>query len=110
MISHIRMATTGAVLLENVHPFQRELWGIQWCFCHNGDLPHFADQHPSLGKRGQGGEAEGEGREGLSPSTTRRKECATRRFNPVGTTDSEAVFCEILNAVEHKFCEYQASL
>ena len=36
MVSHIRYATRGAVRLENVHPFQREMWGISWCFAHNG--------------------------------------------------------------------------
>jgi len=42
MISHIRYATTGACLLENVHPFQREMWGIQFAFAHNGDVPSYA--------------------------------------------------------------------
>ncbi|GMI22689.1 hypothetical protein TeGR_g3806, partial [Tetraparma gracilis] len=28
MISHVRLATKGCVNLENVHPFQRELWGV----------------------------------------------------------------------------------
>ena len=33
MMAHIRYATQGEVSLENVHPFSRELWGIQWTFC-----------------------------------------------------------------------------
>ncbi|GMH82397.1 hypothetical protein TL16_g09241, partial [Triparma laevis f. inornata] len=77
IIAHIRYATVGNTTLENVHPFTRELWGRNWAFAHNGDLPHFASQ-----------------------TTT----CAQRHFNPVGTTDSEAVFVEILNAIEQKFC------
>ena len=38
VISHIRKATYGAVMLENCHPFVRELWGRYWVFAHNGDL------------------------------------------------------------------------
>jgi predicted glutamine amidotransferase len=37
-IAHIRKATQGRILLENCHPFQRELWGRHWIFAHNGDL------------------------------------------------------------------------
>mmetsp|Transcript_2533 Transcript_2533/g.4496 ORF Transcript_2533/g.4496 Transcript_2533/m.4496 type:complete len:132 (-) Transcript_2533:536-931(-) len=39
MMAHIRYATQGGVSLENVHPFQREMWGIQWTFAHNGEVP-----------------------------------------------------------------------
>lgn len=38
VIAHIRKATQGAVVLENCHPFVRELWGRYWVFAHNGDL------------------------------------------------------------------------
>jgi predicted glutamine amidotransferase len=41
VISHIRKATQGKVLLENCHPFVRELWGRNWVFAHNGDLKEF---------------------------------------------------------------------
>ena len=37
-IAHIRKATQGHILLENCHPFMRELWGRHWIFAHNGDL------------------------------------------------------------------------
>lgn len=40
-IAHIRKATQGARLLENCHPFMRELWGRHWIFAHNGDLKGF---------------------------------------------------------------------
>ena len=30
--------------LENVHPFTREMWGILWCFAHNGDVPTFSSE------------------------------------------------------------------
>ena len=42
VIAHIRKATQGLVLLENCHPFTRELWGRYWAFAHNGDLKDFA--------------------------------------------------------------------
>ncbi|KAL7532287.1 hypothetical protein ACHAWF_004074, partial [Thalassiosira exigua] len=107
MVSHIRYATRGEVLLENVHPFQREMWGISFCFAHNGDVSCFdrkqfaADEAidcsasprvnelsnkscvkiPWLG-RSIGVEDKGE-----------------RPYNPIGGTDSEALFCAILNAL-----------
>jgi predicted glutamine amidotransferase len=76
------------VALENVHPFSRELWGIQWCFAHNGDCPTFSnnvtvEDIPLLGK--------------TTP--------ASLVYHPVGDTDSEAVFCAILNALKDEFQE-----
>jgi predicted glutamine amidotransferase len=41
ILAHIRKATVGAVQLNNCHPFQRELWGKSWLFCHNGHLGEF---------------------------------------------------------------------
>ncbi len=40
VIAHIRKASVGPIAIENCHPFQRELWGRNWVFAHNGDLPH----------------------------------------------------------------------
>jgi predicted glutamine amidotransferase len=42
VVAHIRKATQGDVVLENCHPFVRELWGRYWVFAHNGDLKGFA--------------------------------------------------------------------
>lgn len=42
VISHIRKATQGRTLLQNTHPFQREIGGRYWLFAHNGDLKDFA--------------------------------------------------------------------
>ena len=58
-------ATQGRVLLQNCHPFVRELWGKNWVFAHNGDLKDF---RPRL----------------------------HAHFRPVGDTDSEHVFCWIM--------------
>lgn len=38
VVSHIRQANSGAVSLENTHPYTRELWGRNWTFAHNGQL------------------------------------------------------------------------
>ena len=45
VIAHIRKASIGKVELANTHPFQRELWGMNWIFAHNGDLWDFAPKH-----------------------------------------------------------------
>ena len=50
-IAHIRKASIGGVNLANTHPFQREAWGQQWIFAHNGDLwnynpQKFSHHHP----------------------------------------------------------------
>ena len=44
IIAHIRKATVGEVKLTNCHPFQRELWGKTWLFCHNGHLKNFSPE------------------------------------------------------------------
>ena len=53
VISHIRMASIGAVQLSNTHPFGREAWGMNWIFAHNGDLwdykPHIKGIHHPVG-------------------------------------------------------------
>jgi len=38
VIAHIRQANRGKIALENTHPFNRELWGKNWTFAHNGQL------------------------------------------------------------------------
>ena len=86
MIAHVRYATTGSVSLENVHPFSRELWGIHWTFAHNGQVPKFDDSTPL------------EAQPLLGKTTVQ-----DLHYNPVGETDSEAVFCAILNALKAEF-------
>lgn len=68
VISHIRHATQGEVSLRNTQPFTRELGGRMHVFAHNGSLPGFETRF-----------------------------CAELcRFRPVGSTDSEAAFCALL--------------
>lgn len=44
VISHIRKANRGKVCLENTHPFDRELWGENWTYAHNGQLRSIKQQ------------------------------------------------------------------
>lgn len=81
MMAHIRYATRGEVSLENVHPFTRVWKGVQMCFCHNGDCPKFSDGN----------------------KTIRLGKTKHINYHPVGDTDSEAVFCAILNAMSAEF-------
>jgi glutamine amidotransferase len=72
-IAHIRKATQGHILLENSHPFMRELWGRHWIFAHNGDLQDYApDMDGSV-------------------------------YHPVGTTDSEQAFCVLMQGLREAF-------
>jgi len=94
MMAHIRYATQGDVSLENVHPFYRELWGINFTFAHNGEVPKYSDcksygEWPLLGRCAD------------------RSNSSTKDifYHPVGKTDSEATFCAILNALRAEFTE-----
>lgn len=73
VICHIRRANRGRVCLENTHPFVRELWGRVWVFAHNGQL------------------------KGVKRLLT------LEHYLPVGTTDSEHVFCWMLDQIYKKF-------
>lgn len=88
MMSHLRYATVGEVELSNVHPFCREMWGINFAFAMNGDIPLFKrDPHARL--------------EALDQENSPCKD--QKYYHPVGNTDSEAAFCAILNALRVKF-------
>jgi predicted glutamine amidotransferase len=69
-IAHVRHATVGGDPKHaDTHPFLRELWGRQYCFAHNGTVRTAFDALP-LG-----------------------------RYHPIGNTDSEHIFCHLLDAV-----------
>ncbi|QGZ38460.1 glutamine amidotransferase [Pseudoduganella flava] len=57
ILAHIRKATQGRIALENSHPFARRLWGLTWCFAHNGDLKGFA---PAAGRFAPRGDTDSE--------------------------------------------------
>lgn len=69
VISHIRQATQGSVNLQNTQPFSREAHGVQHVFSHNGDLKNF------------------------------KENCVFDRYEPIGDTDSEFAFCNLMDSV-----------
>ncbi len=73
-ILHVRRATKGRVTMANAHPFVRELWGMPWVFVHHGEVDVINRQHPG-----------------------------PQRFRPVGDTDTEHLFCWLLNHMWHRF-------
>ena len=95
MLAHIRYATQGEVSLENVHPFSRVWKGVQMTFCHNGDCPHFGTSTTTQQQLDEGTAVHLP----LLGQTTP----ADVIYHPVGDTDSEAVFCAILNALHVEF-------
>lgn len=69
--SHIRRATAGEAGYVNTHPFYRKFDNKTWIFAHNGTID--VDQLS------------------LSPG----------EFIPIGTTDSERIFCGLLSWLKH---------
>lgn len=74
VIAHIRHATLGAISYANTHPFARELGGRMHTFAHNGKVEEL--------------DAKADSRLGRA------------RFRPIGETDSERLFCELLARLE----------
>jgi len=69
--SHIRRATTGEAGYVNTHPFYRRFDNKTWVFAHNGTID------------------------------VDRLSLPPREFTPIGTTDSEFVFCGLLSWLKH---------
>jgi predicted glutamine amidotransferase len=73
IIGHVRHATTGGTPTRaDTHPFTRELFGRFYCFAHNGTVRGAFEELP-LG-----------------------------RFRPVGLTDSEHMFCHLLDQIAER--------
>lgn len=73
IIAHVRHATVGGTPNRaDSHPFTRELFGKEYCFAHNGTIRDPLDDLP-LG-----------------------------RFLPVGQTDSERIFCQLLEQIAQR--------
>ncbi len=71
---HLRTATWGALSDANTQPFARAWGGREWIFGHSGSL----DRRPEL------------------PLDS--------LFEPIGATDSEVIFCDLLNRfAQHKW-------
>ena len=73
VLAHIRQASLGPVELRNTHPFRRELMGRVHTFAHNGHLPGIQYQFSAS---------------------------QNKSMLPVGTTDSEYVFCMLMQRME----------
>lgn len=97
LLAHIRYATVGEVCIDNVHPFHRTLFDVEFVFAHNGDVAMFKqetnlnleDMHMNTNMN-----------MGFSEEENPRE---YSRFQPVGSTDSERIFCYILNALQSRF-------
>jgi len=72
VISHIRLATDGAVSVKNTQPFGREMGGRMHVFAHNGHVP------------------------GIKNLDRFRSDS----FHPIGDTDSEIAFCALLHRIK----------
>jgi len=105
MLAHIRYATKGSVSIENVHPFTRELWGIQWGFAHNGDIPKFGSIKTTASSSSSAKPKVSPIILGASNNNTAITNKQDIIYYPVGDTDSEAIFCSILNALNKNFNE-----
>lgn len=69
-IAHVRHGTCGGKPTHaDTHPFHREMGGSEYCFAHNGTIDFGPEQLP-LGT-----------------------------YRPIGNTDSEHVFCHLLQAI-----------
>jgi predicted glutamine amidotransferase len=72
-VAHVRHKTVGGPPTHaDTHPFVRELGGREYCFAHNGTLAGFRERLP-LG-----------------------------RYRPVGGTDSEHLFCHLLEEIAQR--------
>ncbi len=72
MVLHIRQATWGQITDANTQPFVRSHGGRDWLFAHSGSLDR------------------------------RLETTADARFTPVGSTDTEAIFCDLLDRLARK--------
>ena len=72
MIAHVRGVSVGGRAHKNTHPFIREWNGNEYVLAHNGTLEEF------------------------------RSTLELSRFKPIGTTDSEYLFCYLLGRIANK--------
>jgi glutamine amidotransferase len=72
LIAHVRKTARSQLTQSNTHPFTRELDGREYVFAHNGNLKGFRDS------------------------------LSVARFQPLGTTDSEFLFCHLLGKIDRQ--------
>ena len=90
-----------------MHPIQTKtrMWGVNWAFCHNGHVPLLVD-HPDVWLGDDSSVCTYQTKNLNQLAATKRE----RFYYPIGTTDSEATFCAILNALRHEFPTTMPSL
>ncbi|MGZ3424896.1 MAG: class II glutamine amidotransferase [Polyangiales bacterium] len=81
-VVHIRTATWGHISGANTQPFERSWGGRDWLFAHSGSLSHRLEPAP-MSHHGEPARA---------PSP----------FEPVGSTDTELIFCDLLNRMARR--------
>jgi glutamine amidotransferase len=75
------------------------MWGLNFAFCHNGHVPLMVETpNHRLGSTTSGVDDDND------------KRHYERFYSPIGTTDSEALFCAILNALRARFVRISLSL
>lgn len=74
LVLHIRHATWGTISDANTQPYIRSWGGRDWLFCHSGTLTHRFAQRTGA------------------------------VFEPVGSTDSELIFCELMDRIAARGC------
>lgn len=100
LLAHIRYATVGEVSINNVHPFHRELFGVEFVFAHNGDVPMFkGGRQRANSNSSMRSDSSSECEEKVENENNVHNET----FQPEGDTDSEQIFCHILNVLSMKF-------
>ena len=80
VISHIRKATQGEISLQNTQPFSMQLNGRSHIFAHNGNLVNIQQQIPAS------------------------------KYLPEGETDSEYVFCYLMEKLESLWLQGEADI
>jgi len=106
LLAHIRYATVGEVAIQNVHPFNRTIFGVEVVFAHNGDVPMFKGEE---GRRQHKRSMSLESYESIDHSLDSASSSSSPsshdhvEFLPDGDTDSEHIFCYILNSLHEKF-------
>lgn len=126
LLAHIRYATVGKINIDNVHPFHREIFGVEFVFAHNGDVPMFYSQVKDKEGHQNGGGMHSSVVSSSSSSSSSLSDFNDydniheqkvdyenlsdqsqsqhyHKFQPFGETDSERVFCYILNALDAKY-------
>ena len=79
ILAHVRRNSVVETNYQNTHPFQRELNGGDYVFAHNGTIKGYENDF------------------------------ITYNYKPVGSTDSEAIFCHLLNRIHDEEIQLNSS-